>query len=209
MHIEFLLEEESCAAALEILVPRIIGDSATFKCHPFQGKLDLLKKLPARLKGYGNLPADRGVVVVVDRDSDACKDLKARLEDMASKAGLLTRTVSSGKRRFRVLNRIICEELEAWFLGDVEALVKAYPGVPPTLASKRGFRDPDAVSGGTWEALERTLQSAGYYPTGMPKREVAQNVAAHMLPDRNRSASFRIFREGLRHMVQLHLATAE
>jgi hypothetical protein len=50
--------------------------------------------------------------------------------------------------------------------------------------------------------MERILQRAGYYPTGMPKVELAANVAAHMLPDRNRSGSFRAFRDGLRQLVR-------
>ena len=52
MHIEFLVEERSAEAALQNLLPRIFGSVATFTIHPYQGKPDLLKKLPIRLKGY-------------------------------------------------------------------------------------------------------------------------------------------------------------
>ena len=203
MHIEFLLEEESCAEALKLLVPKIIGNHTSFATHIFQGKTDLLNRLPARLQGYAKwLPEDWRIVVLVDRDRDVCLELKAKLEKTASDAGLATRTSLGRMSRLQVLNRIAIEELEAWFFGDVEAITIAYPGVSKTLAEKRGFRDPDAISGGTWEALERILNQAGYYAAGMPKIEVARNIGQYLLPERNQSASFKAFRDGLREMVQ-------
>ena len=152
MHIEFLLEEESCAEALKLLVPKIIGDRLSFDTHTFQGKNDLLECLPARLRAYAKwLPRDWRIVVLLDRDRDACLKLKTKLERIATDAGLATRTSPSRTNKVQVLNRIAIEELEAWFFGDVEAIAAAYPGVPRTLAEKRGFRNPDAIRG-TWEA---------------------------------------------------------
>jgi hypothetical protein len=90
------------------------------------------------------------------------------------------------------------EELEAWFFGDVPALVLTYPGVPSTLANQRGYRDTDAIKGGTWEALERVLQSAGHFQGGLPKIQVAREVGANMDPDRNASKSFQVFRDSIR-----------
>jgi hypothetical protein len=111
MHVEFLLEEESCAAALRVLVPRIMGDQVTWASHPFQGKQDLLGKLPERLRGYSKWPLEYvRVAVLLDRDNDDCIVLKSKLEEMASKAGLVTKSAAAGKRTFHVLNRIACEE---------------------------------------------------------------------------------------------------
>ena len=201
MHVEFLIEEESCAKVLEALVPVVVGNETTFQTHVFQGKEDLLKALPQRLLGYKNwMPDDWRIVVLVDRDDADCRVLKKTLEQAAAGAGFLTRSMAS-RKRFKVLTRIAIEELEAWFLGDVPALVAAYPGVPVTLAKKRGFRDCDGISGGTWEALERVLKRAGYYSAGMPKIEVARNVARHMVIDRNRSHSFKAFCDGLKALV--------
>ena len=202
MHIEFLVEEESSAAALQLLVPTIVGHSATFDIHPFQGKQDLMGSLVARLTGYAPwLPDDWRIVVLVDRDTEDCRALKRKLEAAARQAGLITKSRASVGSQCRVLNRIAIEELEAWFFGDVEALRAAYPRLPSTLANKQGFRDPDAIKGGTWERLGQQLQSAGYYGAGVPKVEVARNVAAGMDPKRNRSHSFRVFRDGLRDLV--------
>lgn len=41
-----------------------------------------------------------------------------------------------------VINRILIEELESWFFGDVDALVAAYPGVAPTPAQKANTGTP-------------------------------------------------------------------
>ena len=88
MHLEFLLEEPSAEAALNNLLPQIVGQSATFALHSYQGKPDLLAKLPGRLRGYRDwLPPDWHVVVLVDRDADDCYMLKAHLEQVAREAG--------------------------------------------------------------------------------------------------------------------------
>jgi hypothetical protein len=201
MHIEFLLEEESCSETIRSLLPRILGDQTTFVMHIFQGKRDLLDSLPSRLRGYRKwLPRDWRIVVLVDRDRDDCCDLKEMLEKTAKEAGLTTKTFVGSGNQFQVLNRIAIEELEAWFFGDVEAIVTAYPRVPKTLAEKRGFRDPDSIPGGTWEALENVLKKAGYYAAGMPKIEVARTISPHLNIDRNRSKSFCVFCEGLKRL---------
>ena len=201
MHVEFLVEEESCAEFLTILAPKLLQPDDTFRTHPFAGKPDLLNSLPARLRGYASwLPHDWRIVVIVDRDQDDCRTLKGKMENSARAAGLNTRSGSRDKSRLNIINRIAVEELESWFFGDVAALASAYPRIPRTLGEKRKYRDSDAITGGTWEALERVLQAAGYYPAGMPKIEVARNVSRHMLPDRNRSLSFNTFRDAIRHM---------
>lgn len=189
-HIEFLVEEQSMEKALEHLLPKILPDGITFKIHPHQGKRDLLKKLPGKLRGYVRWIRDETrICVLVDRDSDDCHELKARLNKFALEA------------RIEVLNRIAIEELEAWFFGDVPALVKAYRGVSPTLDGKAKFRDPDAIRGGTWEALERVLQRAGYFKAGLAKIKAADDIARHMDPSRNRLHSFKVFISGLESLL--------
>lgn len=179
------------AAALEILLPRLVPDHS-FRVYEHQGKTDLLGKRESRLRSYAGMQAswsDMRVVVVVDRDNDDCRDLKQRLLD------------TCGAANCKALCRIAIEELEAWFFGDIAAVRAAYPSVSSNLANKAPYRDPDAIAGGTWEALERELKRAGYYTTGMPKVEVARKVAEHMQPDANRSRSFQIFRDGVHAVV--------
>ncbi|PKO20249.1 MAG: hypothetical protein CVU38_21140, partial [Chloroflexi bacterium HGW-Chloroflexi-1] len=127
MHIEFLIEEPSAEAALNNLAPAILGPDATFQVHPYNGKPDLLAKLPGRLVGYRPwLPADWRIVVLLDADEADCLQLKARMDDIARAAGLVTKSAAGGAQ-FQVLNRLAVQELEAWFFGDAAALCAAYP----------------------------------------------------------------------------------
>ncbi|RJP25154.1 MAG: DUF4276 family protein [Candidatus Omnitrophota bacterium] len=202
MHIEFLVEEPSAEAALMNLLPKILGAEVTYTIHPFQGKHDLLKQLPDRLRGYKKyLSGDSRIVVLHDEDGEDCKKQKERLECTAWEAGFFTKT-SGSKKPIRVLNRLAVEELEAWFFGDMEAIITAYPKVSRHLERKAKFRNPDAIPGGTWEALERVLKQTGYYSCGMPKIEVARTISKYMDPSRNQSNSFCVFREGLLDLIQ-------
>lgn len=199
-HIEFLVEEPSMEATLRILLPRIIG-ATLFEVYSFQCKDNLLSSLPSRMKGYAKwLPDNYRIVVVVDRDDDDCKQLKANLERAARNAGLVTRS-SAGGAVYQVVNRVAIEELEAWFFGDWNAVCRAYPGISRNVPQKRGFRDPDSVLGGTWEALERHLQRAGHFKTGLRKVEAARSITSQMLPENNRSKSFQLFRDSLTEMI--------
>src|SRR5437763_7683424 len=102
-HVEFLVEEPSAEGALYNLVPKILGQDVSFTVYPHQGKPDLLKKLPSRLRGYRAwLPENAGIVVLIDADGQDCRQQKATLETAARQAGFLTRG-SAGGGRFQVL----------------------------------------------------------------------------------------------------------
>ena len=191
MHLELYVEEPSAKAALDVLVPKIVGEGHTFDVHCFRNKPELLKEIPKRLRAYARwIPDDWRIAVLVDEDRQNCYELKAGLLRAATDAGI----------RNRVLSRIAVEELEAWFFGDFDAVRAVYPKLPATLSQRKGFRDPDAIQGGTWEALDRVLRQAGYH-AGLVKTENAKRVAERMDPDRNRSRSFQAFRIGLRRLV--------
>ena len=197
MHIELFLEEPSAEAFLQGLLPKLVPGGTTWNPIVFQGKTDLLGNLERRLKGYKSwMPEDWKIVVLIDEDRANGRELKARMEAASAAAGFSTKTAATGGK-FVVLNRIAVEELEAWFFGDAVALATAFPGVSPTLGAKAAYRSPDAITGGTWEALERVLQRAGYYGGGLPKIEVAREMAMHMEVGRNTSPSFQIFVRGI------------
>ena len=192
-----LVEEPSMEVALEQLLPKMLPDAA-FEIRRFQCKDDLLKNLPQRLRGYSSwLPPTWAILVLVDRDDDDCRALKARMDQVAADAGLLVKSQVAQGQPFQVVNRIAIEELEAWFFGDWVAVQAAYPRVSATVPNKAGFRDSDAVLGGTWEALERVFKQAGYFKTGLRKMECARRVAQHMNPGTNTSRSFQAFSDAV------------
>lgn len=198
MHLEFLVGEDSLEAALTQLLPKILPSNVTSNIHAYRGKPDFLKKVPNRLKGYqASLPPDWKIVVLIDEDREDCLKIKKQLEDIAISAGLITKSSCQKDKSFQVLNRIVIEELEAWFFGDVQAIRQAYPKVSPHLAKQKGYRDPDAIKGGTWEALERVLKKAGYHAGGLEKYKASRDISQYMNPELNRSRSFQVFYQAL------------
>ena len=201
MHIKFFLEEPSAEEALKHLLPKILLKNVSYEFHTFQGRDEMIKELPARLKGEQWIPHNWRIIVLIDEDRRNCHELKAYLESAAHEAGFVTKSNAAPNEDFQVVNRLAIEELEAWFFGDVEALHTAYPRISQNLQDQAKYRDPDAIRGGTYEALEHILRRANYYKGNLPKREVAQNIAQHMEPSRNRSRSFQVFVEGLKACV--------
>ena len=193
-HLRFLVEEPSMKEFLNGLLSRYLPKDTTFDVIVFSGKRDLKNKLPKRLNGLKRslLPGHR-LFVVVDRNSDACHKLKNELEDIAKQAGLTTRTSAGSK--WQVVNRIVVEELEAWYFGDWEAVEAAYKNAPRDPSRRQGFRNPDAIRGGTWEAFERVMRSE--FPGGLRKREAARLIGRQIDPSRSKSHSFRVFYEAV------------
>jgi hypothetical protein len=200
-HVEILVEEPSAEAILRALISKLPGD-CSFQIHPHQGKADLLKKLPDRLRAYDKwIRKDTWrILVLVDRDQEECHRLKARLEKIAAKAGLTTRSRSRGGS-YVVVNRLAIEEIEAWCFGDWEAVRMAYPRVSATISSQARYRDPDAIAGGTWEAFERVLRKYEYFSAGLAKIEAAIAIGRHMVRKRNSSRSFQVLWDALAEMA--------
>ena len=201
MHIKFFLEEPSAEETLKHLLPKILVKDVSYEFHTFQGRDEMLKELPKRLKGEQWIPDNWRIIVLIDEDRKDCHELKANLEKAAHEAGFVTKSSAAQNEDFQIVNRIAVEELEAWFFGDVEAVNAAYSKIPINLQSKAKYRNPDAISGGTSEALERLLIQKNYYTKRISKPTVAQKIAKHMEPSRNRSRSFQVFVEGLKACV--------
>ncbi|MEJ8855072.1 DUF4276 family protein [Variovorax robiniae] len=171
----FLLEEESAAAMLKTLLPRMLNPGITPRYMPFEGKQDLEKQLPKRLKGYLNPNARFIVLRDQDRDAD-CKALKARLATMCAEAG---RCATSSVR-------IACRELEAFYLADLEAVGRAL-GIPNLDRHQRAarFRSPDTVVSPSSE-LAKLCKQVGYKKVGDSRK-----IGAVLSIDNERSPSFR------------------
>nr|VFK29029.1 MAG: protein of unknown function (DUF4276) [Candidatus Kentron sp. MB]VFK31464.1 MAG: protein of unknown function (DUF4276) [Candidatus Kentron sp. MB]VFK74642.1 MAG: protein of unknown function (DUF4276) [Candidatus Kentron sp. MB] len=213
MHFEILVEDQSGKRALDILVPKIIGDGHTFKVHSYKGigripkkltaksdpgKCTLLAKLPRLLKGYGKTLAGRGsdyseaVIVVCDLD-DKC--LKAFRQDLLA---VLDACNPRPETRFC----IAIEEGEAWFLGDIPAVKAAYPKARDKVLDEY---ENDSICG-TWERLADAVFSGGAAALtkkggrgiGAEKFRWAEKISPHMDVSNNASPSFVYFRDKLR-----------
>ena len=200
--VEFLVEEPSAEEALRHIAPKLLPATARFYVRNFGSKYKLLNVLENRLKAYAKRIGggeDLRIVVLVDRDIDDCVALKNRLELAARHAGLTTKRTRKPGAGFAVLNRIVVEELESWFLGDVGALRSAFSSLPAINSNATPFRNPD--NGGSWEALHRFLKRNGVYKGRYPKIDAARKIAARMDVAANRSDSFQQFRRGLAELL--------
>jgi hypothetical protein len=203
VQLEVLVEEPSAKAALEILLPKLVPGTTRFAVRDFGSKYKLLKALSQRLAGYARrieAGEDLRIVVLIDQDSDDCTALKRQLEQAAAERGLTTKSRPDRNGRFVVVNRIVVDELESWFIGDPDALRNAFPKLPP--ANRKGiFARPDNQGGKAWEQLHRFLKTHGIYRSSYPKIEAARKIAPHIDAGRNRSPSFRQFCVGLEALV--------
>lgn len=172
----FLLEEYSMKVLLDGLLPRLMPE-LQFLCVPHEGKQDLEKSIPRKLRAWRE-PGVR-FVVVRDNDSGDCHALKARLVEACEQGG-----------RGDTLVRIACQELEAWYLGEPEALGRAFGNANlADLGQQARFRD-SAVVVQPAAALEDLVPE-------FQKVSGARLMALHLTRERNRSTSFRCFIEGI------------
>lgn len=177
----FLLEEPSMKTLLDGLLPRLFP-CLVFQCVPHEGKQDLAKSVPRKLRAW----REPGVRFVVLRDNDGgdCRALKRRLSDLCLQGG---RTDS--------LVRIACQELEAWYLGEPDALAEAFgQDNLRGIGRQRRFRDPDAV-------VKPSTAIRAIVPR-FQKTDGARRMAEHLSRERNRSASFQTLMQGIENVWQ-------
>ena len=96
-----------------------------------------------------------------------------------------------------LLGKLAIEELEAWYFGDWAAVRSAFPRVSANVPRRQGFRNPDAIAGGTWEAFERVMQAHGYFKGGLLKIEAARTIGARVDAARSSSRSFRALSDAI------------
>lgn len=129
------------ATFLRVFLPRLLPRNCKHEFRVFRGKPDLLKKLKKRLLVYRRrLPPNYRIVVMIDRDNDDCQKLKKQLDSTAIASGLRIR--SQPDACWQVVNRIVIEELEAWYFGDWEAVRCAYPKVPKISQTEQTIAIP-------------------------------------------------------------------
>ncbi len=175
----FFLEERSAKEMLQGLLPKFLPDNIFPIYVVFQGKQDLEKQLPVKLKGWSK--PNTVFIVMRDQDSGDC---------LAIKQSLVQKCVAAGKPD--VLVRIACHELESWYLGDLQAVENA---IGPSNISNRQqrYRSPDDLSNPS-QALKRI--SSKYQ-----KISGSRAIGEKLNIDDNRSRSFNVFIAGIRQLT--------
>lgn len=180
MKIVFLLEEPSMKEVLNVLLPQILPHDVLFQLVPHQGKSDLRKSILNKLRNW-NEP-DVKFVVLQDQDLSDCRDLKQDLKTLCD------------ENRIGVQVCIACKELEAWYLGDLSAVERAYD-INLNKARKK-FKIPDAIDSPK-ERLYELLRGKGHSQISGARR-----IAAHMNVSGNISESFNFFVSKVRKMAR-------
>ena len=144
-----------------------------------QGKSDLKKSIPSKIKAFSHFHEKVGVVIVQDQDSNDCKILKQSLLQLCW----------VNNPEIDVLVRIVCRELESWYIGDFDAVSAAYPSFKAdTYKRKALFRNPDICN--AKNELQKILSE--YHEISS-----AQSIAQHMDIEKNSSQSFNQFITGI------------
>ena len=158
------------------------------RIYSHQGKQDLERALQTTLPVISKKQGAR-ILVTRDQDSDNCRALKKKLQDLIA-----------GQCACVYKIRIVCRELECWMLGDMEAIAKAYPRFKPEqYQHKTDFREVDLIA----DAPERLLRMIPELKENksLPKISFAKNVAHHMTLDDNTSVSFKHFVAAIRQLT--------
>ena len=176
----------------EILVRKFgLREKVDFSLHPHAGKgslpadllgpppprsRSLLELLPATLRGKYRLPL---VLVLIDLDDDILEDRLAELSLMLSRLP---------QRPPKVLFCFAVEEVESWFLSDVNALRAAFPG-QVKAGLLRNYTPDEIVN--SWELLASVLGYDSGKSGPISKVVWAEKIAPFLNFDNPRSPSLR------------------
>lgn len=215
IHIEFLVEDASFEKFLmkfmniDSIQRKIREKDISYNVHSYRGlgnvinissskeisifkQTTLLGNLKKLIKGYNRTFApsqdqiDYRIMVVCDLDDKQETDFRSTLDNLLKECD----------NSLHVCFSFAIEELEAWFLGDINAIQKAYPNVK--LQILQSYVN-DSICG-TWETLAKALEidvaelkKNSYSLIGNLKCTWAENITPYMNIDNNLSKSFNIF----------------
>lgn len=185
--VEILVEEQSMKNVLEVILPQILpsGYALGENCfiRPHQGKSDLQKSIPKKVRAYPHFPQSVKLIVIHDQDINDCKKLKQEL------IGL----INSNSKTQAYLVRIACRELENWYLGDMPAIEAVYPKFKAKqYQTKAKYRNPDNLFGSS--ELERLIKT-------FTKGYASKTIPRHMHIEQNKSLSFKAMVSGVQRFL--------
>lgn len=201
MHFHILVEGDSEVRFMKKVMPYLHGGQGvthSWNIHKHQGvgsipadlnaapnkaNNSLLHNLPAKLRAYEKIanPLNR-IIVLVDIDSNVKATFLNELNNL--------KNTQSPNTDVRFV--LACEELEAWYMGDRNALVQYNPNINiPILNSYI----QDSICG-TWEILMRADDPSllnprtPYWKSLNKKVEWSKKITPHMNFSNNASPSF-------------------
>lgn len=186
--IVFLLEEYSAKVLLDGLIPRLFP-GLPFLCVPHEGKQDLEKSIPRKLRAWRE--PNVHFVVLRDNDGGPCLETKKRLVELCAQSG-----------RDDAVVRLVCQELESWYFAEPAALAAAFQQETLIRTCDRArFREPDSIQqpSAALKGLVDQFQKVG-----------GARLMGHALSRESRSHSFKLFLATIDRLAMLvHAANAD
>jgi hypothetical protein len=168
-----LTEERSMYETVRALMARsypALHQGRDWFAFSHNGKSDLERNIRPRMQNWNfGTPT---FIILRAADGGNCGEIKRMLARMADEGG----------KPYRI--RIVCQELESWFLGDSEAVLAAYPHCRFSNQAKK-YRNPDRMTNAAAELAGLTGDRA--------KVGRAFLIDPHLDPSRSCSTSFKVF----------------
>lgn len=182
IHLVFMVEEPSMRSFLKELLPRILPDKISYDILAHEGKTDLENSIPRKIRGF-NIPGyEIRFVILRDQHGGDCIAMKRRLQQLCEQAGCNN-----------ALIRIVCSELESWYLGDLAAIETAFQiNNLSAMQNNRSYRNPDQLTNAA-DLMSQLIP-------GFTKSNGCKIVRYINLTE-NRSHSFQVFLSGLQRII--------
>lgn len=192
-YLHVFVEELSAKIVLDTLIPKIIPNGVYYHVHSHQGKQDLESAIKKTIPSISKIPG-AFILIVRDQDNEDCKKVKQNIINILTDKAVVAPT----------LIRIVCRELESWFLGDLNAVSKAYPRLNiKHHINKAEFRQVDMLQN-TDKVLLSIIPEFSDREY-LPKLEVAESIAPHLDLSCNSSESFNQFIKGVVKLLQANI----
>lgn len=184
--IVFLTEEASITPTIKFILSQVWSDSIEgvhWQIISFNGKADLERKAIHRMEAWSY--NDPHFIILRDNDGADCAVLKQKL----------VQRVSLAAKPFHV--RLVCQELEGWFLGDLTAIEAAYPASRATrLINRNPYRVPDNITNAS-QLLKELTQTSG-------KVGRSELISKHLDLSKNASHSFNLLITTIQSLIPQH-----
>jgi hypothetical protein len=179
--IVFFLEELSMRVFLEELILMnfdVDAQKISLQYSVYEGKQDLERNLERKLKNWQT--PNTAFIVIRDQDSGDCRTIKAVLRRKCNNAD-----------KPEAIIRIVCRELESFYLGDLVAVAAGFKlSNIAKSQNKAKYRSPDYVEKPSRELALLTKKK-------YQKIDGARRITPNMRPDRNCSHSFHVLYRSL------------
>ena len=169
-----LTEELSIKEFLEVFIEKNFP-CINFRVFAHRGYTHLQKEMRNKLRSFRAIYQQNVQFIILhDKDDNNCIELKGKLSDLANEGDIRDFTI-----------RIVCSELESWYLGDLRALDIIQGSNYHSMQMKEKYRAPDNLQKPSQELMK-------IFPA-YEKVKHSKEYGRHLNISDNRSHSYNVF----------------